>query len=142
MMLRLISLGALLSLAACVETATPGAETITAAPEQTAFQGNWKTIQACGDWSQTNILKIRAATPTQILGTTNVGTSSGSIIGGTVVGRDVTFTNTYVATWAEGQTYTEVWIGKLSSDGNSISGTYNSNNPKARTDCTFAGPKV
>jgi hypothetical protein len=145
-MIRRLSVCALIGLVGCVETAPQVAQTASETSQETAFKGNWKTVQTCPDRSQTNILKVRTATPSQVLGTTTVGANSGAIVSGAVIGRDVNFVITYVATWDKGQTYREVWTGKLSADGESISGNYASNNPNDSASgpggCSFAGSRT
>jgi hypothetical protein len=140
-MRKLLLLCAFTGLVGCTETAPPPPQTTTENSQETAFMGDWRTVQTCPNRSQTNILRVRTATPSQVLGTTTVGENSGDIVSGTVNGRDVTFVIKYVATWDKGQTYTEVWTGRMSADGMTISGNYTSNNPNDPS-CAFAGARM
>ncbi len=57
-------------------------------------------------------------------------------------GRNFQFKITFVAHWLDGKTYTEIWTGKLSRNGKSISGKYASNYPDTPKGCTFKGKRM
>ena len=140
-MIKLISLAALLSMTVFVGNAVAEAVPNPASTEQTEFRGKWPVTQSCGDRHWTNILKIKSATADEVRGSTNVGANSGKIVAGSVVGRKVTFKNTYIAVWAKREKYTEIWIGEMSADGKSITGKIKSNAPNDTGACTFSGSK-
>ena len=124
-------------LAAAAVLAMAGAAPAAAAPAGWSLVGTW-TITVKGDQcAATQILRIKSADASKIVGTSNVGDGYGKIVNGSFDGVNVTFTDQFF--W-DGRNQSELWKFKLTGNGNTIRGSYKNNDGQHAT-CRFSGPR-
>lgn len=108
------------------------------AAETWSMVGNWQITVKGADCAPIRILRIKSADLKRIVGTSHVGEGVGKMSDGSFDGVNFTFTDTF--NW-EGQKQSVGWTGKLSRNGNAISGSYRRNDDQRLT-CKFSGKRM
>jgi hypothetical protein len=125
-------------LSVCLAVALPP---VAAHAKESALQGDWETVQTCGTWSRSVVLKVRDGSKGRLKGTAQVEKRSGKIVSGSVDGRTFELKAAFTVPLDPKNRVDEVWTGKVSRDGKSIRGKFVSSDPHAPKECTFRGKR-
>ena len=115
--------------------------TVAAEAKPSALEGDWDTVQTCGTWSRSAVLKVRDGNKGRIKGTAQIEKRTGKIVSGGVDGRSFEFETSFGAPLQRKDVRTDVWTGKVARDGRTIRGEFVSSDPAAPRNCTFRGKR-